>query len=142
MYKLPSVNSPFARPYMTNHLCHQDRLRKEFHGSVPPELVPHLDAPLCEASRRKFGLPPSGSAPNLLPQERYPKGSFNRMNNDSSNFARSFGLGSWEGSGGINSFHRRYFGPVTRVEDIGYDFRDPLLSQKLGRMRSSSMPRS
>ena len=25
---------------------------------------------------------------------------------------RSFGLGSWEGSGGINSFHRHYFGPA------------------------------
>lgn len=62
MYNLPSVNSPYARPYMTNHLCFQDRLRKEFYGSVPPELVPHLEAPLPEAARKRFGLPATGKA--------------------------------------------------------------------------------
>ena len=143
MYKLPSVNSPYARPYMTHHLCFQDRLKKEFYGSVPKELLHEVDAPLKEDSRRKFGLPASGSAPQLmLAQERFPKGSFNRMNNDSSGFSRSFGFGGWDGSGGLNSLHRQYYGPVNRPEEeMMNDFRHPLLSQKLERMRASSLPR-
>mmetsp|Transcript_37376 Transcript_37376/g.76307 ORF Transcript_37376/g.76307 Transcript_37376/m.76307 type:complete len:146 (-) Transcript_37376:45-482(-) len=142
MYKQPSVNSPYARPYMNHHLCFQDRLRKEFYGSVPKELISQVDAPLKEASRAKFGLPPVGSAPDLmLKQDRFPKGSFNRMNNDSSGFSRSFGFGGWSGSGGLNSLHRTYFGPVHRPEDVVEDFRHPLLSQKLERMRASSVPR-
>ncbi|CAE7764041.1 Intraflagellar transport protein 52-like [Symbiodinium microadriaticum] len=129
MYKLPSVNSPYARPYMTNHLCYQDRIRKEFHGSVPTEMLQMMDAPLSEASRRKFGLPASGSAPSLM-QERFPKGSFNRMNNDSTGFSRSL-LGSWEGSGGLNSLHRQTFGPVARPEETSSNVRHMIHSLKM-----------
>eukprot|EP00439_Symbiodinium_sp_Y106_P081305 s660_g20.t1 len=140
MYKLPSVNSPYARPYMTNHLCYQDRIRKEFHGSVPTEMLQMMDAPLSEASRRKFGLPASGSAPSLM-QERFPKGSFNRMNNDSTGFSRSL-LGSWEGSGGLTSLHRQTFGPVVRPEETSSNVRHMIHSLKMDRMRASSLPRS
>ncbi|CAE7197123.1 Ift52, partial [Symbiodinium necroappetens] len=129
MYKLPNVNSPYARPYMTNHLCYQDRIRKEFHGSVPTEMQQMMDAPLSEASRRKFGLPASGSAPSLM-QERFPKGSFNRMNNDSTGFSRSL-LGSWEGSGGLNSLHRQTFGPVVRPEETSSNVRHMIHSLKM-----------
>eukprot|EP00434_Breviolum_minutum_P023118 symbB.v1.2.020395.t1/scaffold1715.1/size104970/5 len=133
---------------MTHHLCFQDRLKKEFYGSVPKELLHEVDAPLKEDSRRKFGLPASGSAPQLmLAQERFPKGSFNRKPMGSTRpgevlGSRSFGFGGWDGSGGLNSLHRQYYGPVHRPEEEIHDFRHPLLSQKLERMRASSLPRN
>lgn len=64
-------------------------------------------------------------------EEKFPKGGFNRFNNDSSGFKRSFGFGGWDGSHGLRSLHRQCFGPVNRPEDELEDFRHPLLSQKL-----------
>mmetsp|Transcript_59564 Transcript_59564/g.105828 ORF Transcript_59564/g.105828 Transcript_59564/m.105828 type:complete len:136 (+) Transcript_59564:100-507(+) len=111
MFKQPSINSAKSAPYMTFHICYQDRIRKEFYASLPEDVVDSFDKPKKEMQK-------SSSMPLIHTEERFPKGSFNRLNNNSSVFSRTIGPASYAASGGLTTMYRNNHGPVHTFPDL------------------------
>merc|ERR1719498_323715 len=109
--KLPAElvcpHSTEAFPYTVFNICWKDRIKKERTAEMnflPPKAPPQpLSLKELESSLRK--------------REFYPIGGHNLFNNNSKVVAKTFGLGTWDASGGVKSMHRAQFGgPRTHAQ--------------------------
>jgi len=100
-------HSTKAIPYMTWHICWQDRIAKETSRAMagtqdafPPPVAP-------SAAIRSLG----GSLPQF-PLERYPMGGRHKLNNNSGSVALTLGPSSWKASGDMKSMTRASMGQL------------------------------
>ncbi|CAE8719778.1 unnamed protein product [Polarella glacialis] len=140
MYNLPSINSSKSTPYSTFHLCYQDRINKEKGAAMTPEQAERF------YSHQAIPQPARSASGAVVfpPQERFPKGGTNRLNNCSKVFSKTFGPGTYAASGGCTTWHRTYFGPVQSSPDVAgpMGLRHQMVSTTKERFRPESLQAS